>query len=81
MACLYEIDFDDLQFYERCGGGSFGSVYRAQWLSKDKEVAVKKLLVLDKEVSISWPVSCQLGENSKIGPGDRCSNRGLTLTC
>jgi hypothetical protein len=46
-----EIALDDLEFYERCGGGSFGSVYRAKWKSENIIVAVKKLLVLDKEVS------------------------------
>ena len=43
-----EIKFEELTFHERCAGGSFGCVYRAHW--KDKEVAVKKLLVLEKEV-------------------------------
>ncbi|XP_020620971.1 mitogen-activated protein kinase kinase kinase MLT-like isoform X2 [Orbicella faveolata] len=46
------IDFDDLEFFEKCGGGAFGSVYRARWKSQDKEVAVKKLLSLGKEASI-----------------------------
>lgn len=46
-----QIKFDDLQFFENCGGGSFGSVYRAKWISQDKEVAVKKLLKIEKEVS------------------------------
>ena len=45
------IDFDDLEFFEKCGGGAFGSVYRARWKSQDKEVAVKKLLSLGKEAS------------------------------
>lgn len=45
-----QINHEDLVFYENCGGGSFGSVYRAQWISRDKEVAVKKLLKIDKEV-------------------------------
>ena len=45
-----QIKFDDLQFFENCGGGSFGSVYRAKWISQDKEVAVKKLLQIEKEV-------------------------------
>lgn len=45
-----QIKHEDLLFYENCGGGSFGSVYRARWISRDKEVAVKKLLKIDKEV-------------------------------
>ncbi|XP_042191951.1 mitogen-activated protein kinase kinase kinase 20 isoform X3 [Callorhinchus milii] len=51
-ASFVKIRFDDLQFYENCGGGSFGSVYRAKWLSQDKEVAVKKLLKIEKEAEI-----------------------------
>lgn len=47
-----EIKSDDILFYENCGGGSFGSVYRARWLSQDKEVAVKKLLKIEKEVGV-----------------------------
>ncbi|KAM6990386.1 uncharacterized protein LKV04_009863 [Tautogolabrus adspersus] len=47
-----QIKHEDLLFYENCGGGSFGSVYRALWISKDKEVAVKKLLKIDKEAEI-----------------------------
>ena len=51
MALMREVEPDDLEFYERCGGGTFGSVYRARWISQNREVAVKKLLVLDKEVN------------------------------
>ena len=47
---LVEISFNDLIFYERCGGGTFGSVYRAKWESQNMIVAVKRLLVLEKEV-------------------------------
>lgn len=46
------IGFEDLEFFEKCGGGSFGSVYRAKWKSQDKEVAVKKLLSLGNEASV-----------------------------
>ena len=45
-----EIAYDDLEFLEKCGGGTFGSVYRAKWKSQDKEVAVKRLLTLEEEV-------------------------------
>ncbi|XP_075036720.1 mitogen-activated protein kinase kinase kinase 20 isoform X2 [Mixophyes fleayi] len=51
-ASFVQIKFNDLQFFESCGGGSFGSVYRAQWLSQEKEVAVKKLLKIEKEAEI-----------------------------
>ncbi|KAM6948345.1 mitogen-activated protein kinase kinase kinase 12-like [Aplochiton taeniatus] len=47
-----QIKHEDLRFYENCGGGSFGSVYRAHWISQDKEVAVKKLLRIDTEAEI-----------------------------
>uniref|UniRef100_H3DHS1 Sterile alpha motif and leucine zipper containing kinase AZK n=1 Tax=Tetraodon nigroviridis TaxID=99883 RepID=H3DHS1_TETNG len=46
------IQFDDILFHENCGGGSFGSVYRARWISQDKEVAVKKLLKIENEAEI-----------------------------
>uniref|UniRef100_A0A8C7LLA5 Mitogen-activated protein kinase kinase kinase 20 n=1 Tax=Oncorhynchus kisutch TaxID=8019 RepID=A0A8C7LLA5_ONCKI len=47
-----QIKHEDLRFYENCGGGSFGSVYRAHWISQDKEVAVKKLLKIETEAEI-----------------------------
>ena len=50
------IDFDDLEFFERCGAGSFASVYRARWKSREKEVAVKKLLTLGNEASDFTPI-------------------------
>lgn len=46
-----EIEFADLEFYERLSSGSAGSVYRALWKSRDMIVAVKKLLHMKKEVS------------------------------
>ncbi|KAM3608397.1 uncharacterized protein V6R79_024442 [Siganus canaliculatus] len=51
-ASFVQIKFDDIHFYENCGGGSFGSVYRAKWISQDKEVAVKKLLKIENEAEI-----------------------------
>ncbi len=49
---LQQIVFDDLTFHECIGGGTFGSVYRATWISQDKEVAVKKVLNLGKEAEV-----------------------------
>uniref|UniRef100_A0A672JLP7 Protein kinase domain-containing protein n=1 Tax=Salarias fasciatus TaxID=181472 RepID=A0A672JLP7_SALFA len=51
-ASFVQIKFEDILFYENCGGGSFGSVYRALWISRDKEVAVKKLLKIENEAEI-----------------------------
>ncbi|XP_072300560.1 mitogen-activated protein kinase kinase kinase 20 isoform X1 [Eucyclogobius newberryi] len=51
-ASFVQINFDDILFYENCGGGSFGSVYRSRWISQDKEVAVKKLLKIENEAVI-----------------------------
>lgn len=56
-ATFCEIDIEDLVFYERCGGGTFGSVYRALWKSQDMVVAVKKLLMLEKEVGLKTCLS------------------------
>lgn len=47
-----EIDFTDLDFFESLGSGSAGSVYRVYWKSREKIVAVKKLLIIEKEVSL-----------------------------
>lgn len=52
IADYLEIDYDDLEIYERCGRGSYGSVYRGLWKSRNKIVAVKKLLNLENEVQI-----------------------------
>jgi hypothetical protein len=55
-----EVEFSDLEFYEKLGGGAAGSVYRGKW--KKKIVAIKKLLVLETEVSlrVGWPTSPRL---------------------
>lgn len=47
LADYIEINEEDLTFYERCGKGSYGSVYRGLWKSRNKIVAIKKLLHLD----------------------------------
>ncbi|XP_072029209.1 mitogen-activated protein kinase kinase kinase 20-like isoform X2 [Amphiura filiformis] len=49
---MCEIKFEELEFYECCGGGTFGSVYRAKWKTRDLEVAVKKVLALENEAEV-----------------------------
>ena len=51
-----QIDYDDLELYERIGRGAYGSVYHALWKSRDKIVAVKKLLQLENEVKYIYRV-------------------------
>lgn len=52
MSDYAQVLFEDLVFYDCIGYGSFGSVYKALWISEGKEVAVKKVLRLDKEVGV-----------------------------
>uniref|UniRef100_A0A915JGL1 Protein kinase domain-containing protein n=1 Tax=Romanomermis culicivorax TaxID=13658 RepID=A0A915JGL1_ROMCU len=47
-----EIDYKELKFYERLSSGSFGTVYRAEWSKTGKIVAVKRVLVLEKEAHV-----------------------------
>ena len=44
-----EILYEDIEFLEECGSGSFGSVFRANWKSEEKVVAVKKFGSLGKD--------------------------------
>ncbi len=47
-----EIDYDDLELYERIGRGAYGSVYHGLWKSRNKVVAIKKLLQLENEADV-----------------------------
>lgn len=55
-----DILLDELEFGECIGYGSFGSVYKASWKSKEKVVAVKKVLRLDNEVCTKNIERCHL---------------------
>lgn len=48
-----EIAFSDLEFFEKLGGGATATVYRGRWKSKNMIVAVKKLLLLEREASLT----------------------------
>lgn len=47
-----EIDFADLEFHDRLGSGAAGTVYSGRWKSKNKIVAIKKLLAIEKEAEV-----------------------------
>lgn len=47
-----ELHYEDFEFFEKLGSGSFGSVYRARWKSQNKVVAIKKLLALGEEADV-----------------------------
>lgn len=47
-----KLDISELEFFEKLGGGASGSVYRARWKTRDKIVAAKKMLAMDKEVCV-----------------------------
>ena len=55
-----ELAYDDFEFFEKLGDGSFGSVYRGRWKSQDKEVAIKKILTLGEEVDTFFKFSSLL---------------------
>ena len=44
---LVEIEFSDLEFKEQVGGGGFGTVSKGRWISENKIVAIKTMLLFD----------------------------------
>jgi len=56
---LADIDFSDLEFKEMVGSGGFGTVSKGQWISENKIVAIKTMVVLDeREVSYKRIYMC-----------------------
>ena len=53
MSQFCNIEYSDLSFLDKCDGGSFGSVYKALWVSQNRTVAVKKVLAFNTEVIIT----------------------------
>lgn len=68
MAGLFEISSDDLEFHELCDGGNYGCVYRGMWKSRGREVAVKKVLTLGKEVITDIDVCIWLFVECRLKP-------------
>ncbi len=53
ISAIREIPFSDLKLGEvPLGSGKFGTVYRAEWIPQTMIVAVKRVLVLEKEADI-----------------------------
>ena len=51
-ASLADIEYSDLELKENVGSGGFGTVFKGQWISKNKTVAIKMMMVLvEREVS------------------------------
>jgi len=47
---LCKIDLADLEFMEAIGVGGFGEVWKGQWKSTNKIVAIKKVTELEKQL-------------------------------
>ncbi|KAJ3580659.1 hypothetical protein NHX12_034279 [Muraenolepis orangiensis] len=57
-----QIKHEDLRFHENCGGGSFGSVYRAHWLSQDKEyLSSDQSEEMDMKQIMTWAIQMAKG--------------------
>ena len=50
---LPKIKYSDLEFVEKVGIGGFGEVWKGQWKSKDKPVAIKKSKCGEMEREVS----------------------------
>ena len=50
---LTDIEFSDLNITEMVGSGGFGTVYKGRWISKNKIVAIKKVMTLLEEREVS----------------------------
>ena len=49
---LADIEYSDLEFKETVGSGGFGTVFKGRWISQNKTVAIKMMMVLvEREVS------------------------------
>ena len=53
---LPKIKYSDLELVERVGSGGFGEVFKGQWKSKDKTVAIKKFKFGEMEREVSQSV-------------------------
>ena len=48
-----DIEYSDLEFMEKVGSGGFGTVSKGRWISKNKTVAIKMMMVLEKR-EVRW---------------------------
>ena len=55
---LPKIKYSDLMLVETVGSGGFGEVFKGQWKSKHKTVAIKKFKFVEMEREVSQSVWC-----------------------
>lgn len=62
---LSKIELADLEFMDTMGAGGFGQVWKGRWKPKNKIVAIKKVMELDKQEAS--PYGQVVRSVSKIG--------------
>jgi len=56
---LFDIEYSDLEIMDKVGSGGSGTVSKGRWISKNKIVAIKVMVELEKrEVRFIWLGSC-----------------------
>jgi len=50
--------YSDLEFMEKVGGGGYGTVSKGRWISRNKIVAIKTLIVFDQREVNTELCSC-----------------------
>ena len=58
---LLNIEYSDLEFKEKVGSGGFGTVSKGRWISKNKIVAIKVMVELEKRESSLSSICLCLG--------------------
>jgi len=59
--------YSDLEFMEKVGGGGYGTVSKGRWISRDKIVAIKTLIVFDEREVNHRVVYCK-NYNNFVSP-------------
>jgi len=59
-----EIQESDLNFVQKVGSGGFGSVWRGQWISRRRIVAIKTMIDIDEGEVRDSCITCQIQQNN-----------------